>query len=147
MARAGVLRMGLGRRAVVRILRSLLPAVSGLSIGRVLVDGFLLAASLQAAYTAQAESNEGMLRPDAGNGWLLAGLVASAPPAGSEGVKMSTEVKAALAEEVKVPWRRSKQMPARPKDLPRRRRRIRTKRLRHWTRNSKLSSCPPTFLW
>jgi hypothetical protein len=33
---------------------------------------------------------------------LLAGLVASAPPAGSEGVKMSADVKAALADEVKI---------------------------------------------
>ncbi|MGA8764480.1 MAG: hypothetical protein WB562_16550 [Candidatus Sulfotelmatobacter sp.] len=63
---------------------------------------YLVAASLQAAYAAQAESNEGILRLDAGDGWLVASLLAVVPPAGSEGTKLSPDVKKALAEEVKV---------------------------------------------
>jgi hypothetical protein len=66
---------------------------------------YLIAASLQSAYAAQqaaAESNEGMLRPDAGNDWLLASLVPLVPPAAADSAKLSPEVKKDLAEEVKM---------------------------------------------
>jgi hypothetical protein len=66
---------------------------------------YLIAASLQSAYAAQqaaAESNEGMLRPDAGNSWLLASLVPLVPPAGADSPKLSPDVKKDLAEEVKI---------------------------------------------
>lgn len=63
---------------------------------------YLLAASLQTAFAAQAESNEGMLRPDAGDGWLVAGLLAVVPPAGTDAVKLGPDVKKALSDEVKI---------------------------------------------
>jgi hypothetical protein len=67
---------------------------------------YLIAASLQSAYAAQqaaaADPNEGMLLPDAGNKWLLASLSPILPPAGSDAVALSPDVKKALAEEVKI---------------------------------------------
>jgi len=66
---------------------------------------YLVAASLQAAYAAQqaaAESNEGMLLPNAGNEWLLASLSPVLPPAGADSPKLSPDVKKDLAEEVKM---------------------------------------------
>ncbi len=63
---------------------------------------YLLAASLQAAYAAQAESSEGwLLHPDAGDGTLVASLLDVAP-AVAETAKLSPEVKKDLAEEVKA---------------------------------------------
>ena len=63
---------------------------------------YLLAASLQAAYAAQAESSEGwLLHPDAGDGTLVASLLGVAP-AVAETAKLSPEVKKDLAEEVKA---------------------------------------------
>jgi len=63
---------------------------------------YLLAASLQAAYAAQVEANEGwLLRPDAGDGTLLASLLAVAPSP-AETAKLSADVKKELAEEVKI---------------------------------------------
>jgi hypothetical protein len=63
---------------------------------------YLLAASLQAAYTAQAETSEGwLLHPDAGDGTLVASLLGAAPAA-AETAKLSPEVKKDLAEEVKA---------------------------------------------
>ncbi|HWW16699.1 MAG TPA: hypothetical protein VN310_18710 [Candidatus Dormibacteraeota bacterium] len=62
---------------------------------------YLIAASLQAAYTANAEANEGwLLRPDASQGTLVASLLAV--PAPAETAKLSPEVKKDLAEEVKI---------------------------------------------
>jgi len=61
---------------------------------------YLLAASLQAAYAAQAEGNAWLLHPDAGNGTLVASLLAV--PAPEETAKLSPEVKKDLAEEVKA---------------------------------------------
>jgi hypothetical protein len=62
---------------------------------------YLIAASLQAAYTANAEANEGwLLRPDASQGTLVASLLAV--PAAAETAKLSPEVKKDLAEEVKI---------------------------------------------
>jgi hypothetical protein len=63
---------------------------------------YLLAASLQAAYAARAEANEGwLLHPDAGDGTLVASLLAVAP-APAETAKLSPEVKKELADEVKA---------------------------------------------
>jgi len=63
---------------------------------------YLLAASLQAAYAAQAEASEGwLLHPDAGDGTLVASLLAVAA-APDETAKLSPEVKKELAEEVKT---------------------------------------------
>jgi hypothetical protein len=62
---------------------------------------FVLSASLQAAYAAQAESNEGwLLRPDQNQDMLVASLLAP-PAAPAETAKLSPEVKKILAEEVK----------------------------------------------
>jgi hypothetical protein len=62
---------------------------------------YLVAASLQAAYAANAEANEGwLLRPDASEGTLVASLLAV--PAAAETAKLSPEVKKDLAEEVKA---------------------------------------------
>jgi hypothetical protein len=58
---------------------------------------FLVAASLQAAYAAQANA---VLYPTAADGTLVASLL-PLPAAGSDAVKMSPEVKKVLAEEVK----------------------------------------------
>jgi hypothetical protein len=58
---------------------------------------FMIAASLQAAYEAQ---NNAWLRPDAGNGMLLASLAPMAAPA--ETAKLTPEVKEQIAEEVKL---------------------------------------------
>ena len=61
----------------------------------------MLAASLQAAYAANAEANEGwLLRPDASQGTLVASLLAV--PAPAETAKLSADVKKALSEEVKI---------------------------------------------
>ena len=63
---------------------------------------YLLAASLQAAYAAQAETSEGwLLHPDAGDGTLVASLLPIAAAAG-ETAKLSPDVKKELAEEVKA---------------------------------------------
>ena len=63
---------------------------------------FVLAASLQAAYAAQVEANEGwLLYPDAGDGTLVASLLGVAPSP-AETAKLSPEVKKDLAEEVKA---------------------------------------------
>jgi hypothetical protein len=59
---------------------------------------FLVAASLQAAYEAQANA---VLYPNAADGTLVASLL-PIPAAGSDTVKMSPEVKQALADEVKA---------------------------------------------
>jgi hypothetical protein len=59
---------------------------------------FLVAASLQAAYEAQANA---LLYPNAADGTLVASLLPIAA-AGSDAVKMSPEVKKALADEVKT---------------------------------------------
>jgi hypothetical protein len=61
---------------------------------------YLLAASLQAAYAAQAEANAWLLHPDAGDGTLVASLLAV--PAAEETAKLSPDVKKELAEEVKA---------------------------------------------
>ena len=62
---------------------------------------YMLAASLQAAYAAQAETNEGwLLHPDAGDGTLVASLLAV--PAPAEAPKLSADVKKALSDEVKA---------------------------------------------
>jgi hypothetical protein len=67
---------------------------------------YLVAASLQAAYAAQqaaaADPNALLLRPDAGNEWLLASLVPVLPPAAADSPKLSPDVKKDLAEEVKI---------------------------------------------
>lgn len=62
------------------------------------VADFMIAASLQAAYQAQAEV--GWLGPDHDSAMLVASLVA--PPAPDTQVKMSKEVKDALSAEVKT---------------------------------------------
>jgi hypothetical protein len=62
------------------------------------VADFMIAASLQAAYEAQAEV--GWLGPDHDSALLVASLVA--PPAPDTQVKMSPEVKNALSEEIKI---------------------------------------------
>jgi hypothetical protein len=62
---------------------------------------YLVAASLRAAYEAQAGAAEGLLYPDAGDGTLVASLLAVAPPA-AETAKLSPDVKKEIAEEVKV---------------------------------------------
>jgi hypothetical protein len=62
---------------------------------------YLVAASLRAAYEAQAASAEGLLHSDAGDGTLVASLLPLAA-AGAETAKLSPEVKKELAEEVKV---------------------------------------------
>ena len=59
---------------------------------------FVVAASLQAAYEAQAEV--GWLGPDHDSAMLVASMVA--PPAPDAQVKMSPEVKNALSEEIKT---------------------------------------------
>jgi hypothetical protein len=62
---------------------------------------YLVAASLQAAFAANAEANQGwLLNPDASEGTLVASLLA--PPAAAETAKLSPEVKKDLAEEVKA---------------------------------------------
>jgi len=62
---------------------------------------YMLAASLQAAYAAQAEANEGwLLRPDASEGTLVASLLAV--PAPADAPKLSADVKKDLSEEVKI---------------------------------------------
>ena len=62
---------------------------------------YLIAASLQAAFAAQAEANVGwLLNPDAGDGTLVASLLAVAPAPAE--TKLSPEVKKDLAEEVKI---------------------------------------------
>jgi hypothetical protein len=62
---------------------------------------YMLAASLQAAYAAQAEANEGwLLRPDESQDMLVASLLRP-PTAPADAPKMTAEVKKALAEEVK----------------------------------------------
>jgi hypothetical protein len=62
---------------------------------------YLVAASLRAAYEAQAESAEGLLHLDAGDGTLVASLLGVAAPAG-ETAKLSPDVKKELAEEIKM---------------------------------------------
>ncbi len=61
---------------------------------------YLLAASLQAAFAAQAES--GALYPIRPDGTLVASLMPMASGAGSETTKLSPEVKKELSEEVKA---------------------------------------------
>ena len=64
---------------------------------------YLIAASLQAAYAAQAEGNAGegwLLNPDASQGTLVASLLGGAAP--PDKAKLSPEVKNDLAEEVKL---------------------------------------------
>lgn len=61
---------------------------------------YLVAASLRAAYEAQAASAEGLLYHDAGDGTLVASLLAL--PAAGETAKLSPDVKKDLAEEVKA---------------------------------------------
>jgi len=63
---------------------------------------FLLAASLQAAYAAQAENTEGLFYHDAGDGTLVASLAALAAAPGDEQAKLSPEVKKSLSDEVKI---------------------------------------------
>ena len=62
---------------------------------------YLVAASLRAAFEAQAAAAEGLLYPDAGDGTLVASLLAVAP-AGGETAKLSPDVKKEIAEEVKA---------------------------------------------
>lgn len=62
------------------------------------VADFMIAASLQAAYEAQAEV--GWLGPDHDSAMLVASLVA--PPAPDSQVKMSPDVKQAISDEVKA---------------------------------------------
>jgi hypothetical protein len=62
---------------------------------------YLVAASLRAAYEAQAASAEGLLHSDAGDGTLVASLLPFAA-AGSDTAKLSPDVKKELAEEVKA---------------------------------------------
>jgi hypothetical protein len=66
---------------------------------------YLLAASLQAAYAAQAEpqqEGEGLFYHDAGDGTLVASLAALAAAPADEQAKLSADVKKDLAEEVKI---------------------------------------------
>jgi len=64
---------------------------------------FLIASSLQAAYAAQAESQqEGLFYHDAGDGTLVASLAALAAAPGDDQAKLSPEVKKSLADEVKI---------------------------------------------
>ena len=60
---------------------------------------FVIAASLQAAYEAQANA---MPYPNAADGTLVASLLPMAAASGSETAKLSPEVKKALADEVKA---------------------------------------------
>jgi hypothetical protein len=62
---------------------------------------YLIAASLQAAFAAQAQASEGwLLNPDISERTLVASLLAV--PAPAETAKLSPEVKKDLAEEVKI---------------------------------------------
>jgi hypothetical protein len=63
---------------------------------------YLIASSLQAAYAAQAAQEEGLLYPLGPDGTLVASLLAMPAAPGTDSVKLSPEVKKALAEEVKT---------------------------------------------
>jgi len=68
------------------------------------ITDFVLAASLQAAYEAQAQAaqDSGALLPITPDDVLVASLYPMVPAAAAEAVKLSPDVKKALAEEVKT---------------------------------------------